>query len=334
MGRLKAQTILMLSPHVTARTVGGTTTLDSPYAQYVFKGRGHQVISAILPLLDGGASLRGIADRTGFPLGDLQAVLEPIPPDDLVDLSPLMNAGTTGDFMSAYFPICDAWARNIFGSGFWRSMFAGTSSRLEVLGWGIEFYHRTLGADEHNETSVKNCTSDPEVHKWLTEHFQEEYGHGDMFLRGLVSSGLSEQDVVESTPLPSTRALIEYFNRLASTDSVAYLGCYGVMHSPRVGQTRERVNAQFDELVGYYPFAAGVLNAIREHASLDLDLGHDQIVLERLAARERVFSPDVATRIMRAARGVVTAFCGYFDGIQRYYAEPGAVLARPRSLQA
>jgi pyrroloquinoline quinone (PQQ) biosynthesis protein C len=320
------ETVLIASPHLQLQS-GETTLLESPHATYRFTGRASELVRGILPLIEGHSSLGSIESTSGIPIAELSAVLGRILPEDLVDISPERYAKTPEQFMSLYFTVCDDWARYIFDSPFWNSMLNGRCSPMQVLGWGVEFYHRTLGADEHNETSVKHC-DDPEVKDWLVEHFTEEFGHGDMFLRGLVASGLRAEDVLQSTALPTTRALIEYFDGLAARDTLAYLGCYGVLHSPRVGQTPERIREQFDKLVAHYPFAAGVLNAIREHALLDVDLKHDQIVLERLASAGRVFTGSAGSRIMNAAKGSVTAFSQYFDGMYQYYGGTEAALIR------
>ena len=76
------------------------------------------------------------------------------------------------------------------------------------------------------------------------------------------------------------------------------------------------------------------MEAIRQHASLDLDLGHDSIVLEKLAARETEFTRDESIRILNAAWGVPGAFSRYFNGIYHYYGQPEAKLIRPRSTPA
>jgi len=319
-------TVLIASPHLEVQS-GQTTLLQSPHATYQFTGNASGIIQNVLPLVDGYSSLGDIESTTEIPNGTLTAVLGAILPEDLVDISPELYAQTAEQFMSLYFRVCDDWARYIFDSPFWNGMLSGQCAPMQVLGWGVEFYHRTLGADEHNETSVRHCDN-PEVKDWLVEHFNEEFGHGEMFLRGLVTSGLTAEDVLQSTALPSTRALIDYFNGLAATDTLAYLGCYGVLHSPRGGQTPERIRQQFDKLVAHYPFAAGMLNAIRDHALLDVDLKHDQIVLERLAATGRVFTGTAGSRIMGAAKGSVTAFSRYFDGMHRYYGRTEAELIR------
>ncbi len=323
-------TVFVLTPHAHLVPSDVTLTVMTLDADYIFGKHKARIISVATPLLDGCHTLADIAAQTGVPVEELGTTLTPLTGDGhLTDITRLLHAGSAEEFLAGYFMLCDFWAKDIFGQPFWLSMLSGHSSRSQVLGWGIEFYHRTVGADEHNAKSVAHCR-DPELRAWLREHFEEECGHSEIFLDGLEACGFARDEVAASPPLPSSRALIEYMNGLAIDDSVAYLGCYGVLHSPRVGQTPERLNSQFDLLVGHYPFATAILDKIREHALLDLHLGHNRIVLERVAKRDGGFPPATAARILRAARGVVRAFCNLFAGIHEYYGQPTAMLPRRR----
>jgi pyrroloquinoline quinone (PQQ) biosynthesis protein C len=328
---LTEDSVPMLSPHVRLLHRDGSVVLDAPEAEYAYSGHGAALAAAAVPLLNGSASLTSIARGLGAGTGDVIGLLAPPTEGGAVtDIGPLLRTTDTDAYLDAYFAICDSWARDIFVRPFWNRMLGGTAGRNLVLGWGLEFYHRTVGADEHNACSVEYCTRD-DVRGWLTEHFAEEYGHGEIFLDGLEACGFERPAVARSAPLPSTRALIDYMADLARTDSIAYLGCYGILHSPRTGQTVERVDAQFDRLIRLYPFAAGILEKIREHAKLDLGLGHDHIVLETLIRRDGVPDRTTTRSIMRAAHGMVTVFCGFFDGILDCYGREEAALPRAPS---
>ena len=321
----------MLTPHARVVRSGEGTALATPDADYTFGKRSAKIVAAAAPQLNGSRSLAEIATEISVPEAVLSATLSVLSDEHLSDVTPILHAKSPDRFLEAYFVLCDRWAVDIFVQPFWESILSGHSSRKQVLGWCVEFYHRTVGADEHNAKSVEYCR-DPEIRVWLEEHFLQELGHGRLFLDGLAASGLDPEQVAASPPLPSTRALIEYFNDLATSNTVAYLGCYGVLHSPRRGQTKANLDNQFDLLVRHYEFAAGILNKIREHAQIDLDLEHDQIVLEKLARRERAFPPEVAADILRAARGSVNVFCEYFRGIHEYYGRVDALVPRTRSL--
>lgn len=326
---LGPETVVIFNPHVRCyRPQAERFVIDCPEATYTFSGHSALILSRAQYLLDGSNQISRIAEILGFPLNKLSSVLtELIAGGALQDITPLLTARTPETFLAAYFPLCDYWARDIFISRFWESVFSGTAPRSVVLGWGLEFYHRVVGADEHNALSVNYC-ADEKIKQWLITHFQEEADHAVMFAEGLATTGFDLEAVIASPPLPTTRALINYLNILAMTDLMAYLGCYGVMHSPRIGQTRERIDQQFEWLKQSYDFASGLLGKIHEHAVIDIDLGHNGILLERVL-RERVpLSRAVAVGILGAAQGIVKAFVNFFDGIYEYYSAPNAALPR------
>jgi hypothetical protein len=331
---LSPESTLTLTPHARFYSAGDGHVLATPGADYTFRGRGAAVFDKVKFLLDGSSTLGGVAAASGVTFDDLGATLETLLEGGaLRDVTALLAAKNPGEFLETYFPLCDTWSLEIFGQPFWEAMLGGHASPSVVLGWGLEFYHRVVGADEHNALSVNYCR-DGVIAGWLRDHFAEESDHGFIFLDGLVSCGFDRQQVVESPPLPSTRALINYLNTLASTDLVSYLGCYGVMHSPRVGQTRENIDRQYTLLKRHYGFARGLLDKIHEHALIDIDLGHDEIVFERVLSRCDLGDGAVAVKTLGAVKGIVTAFVNFFGGIYDYYQSPGAQLPRRQAAAA
>lgn len=325
---LSPESTLTLTPHARFYADGGAHVLLTPEADYTFRGRGAAVFDKVKFLLDGSATMGGVAAASGVTFDELRATLaQPLEGGALRDVTTLLTAKTPGEFLEAYFPICDAWALDIFGRPFWEAMLTGQAPPPVVFGWGLEFYHRVIGADEHNALVVNYCHEEV-VADWLRTHFAEETDHGFIFLDGLVSCGFDRQQVIQSPPLASTRALINYLNVLAATDLISYLSCYGVMHSPRSGQTRENIDRQYALLKRHYGFGRGLLDKIHEHALLDIDLGHDELVFERVLDGCDLSDGVVAVKTLGAVKGIVTAFVNFFDGIYDYYRSADAQLPR------
>lgn len=333
MAELTTHSIVTFSPHTRFYRLDDEYILSTLRADYRFINQSAEVFEKIKFLLDGSISLGKIAEITGIPLDKLISTLDIlIGEDDAVrDVTDLMAADNAESFLPLYFQLCDKWAADIFICPFWEAMMSGNAPQSVVLGWGMEFYHRVLGADEHNALSVNFCR-DKVLLEWLAEHFAEEVDHGYIFLDGLVASGLEREKVLSSMPLPTTRALINYLNVLATTDLVSYLGCYGVMHSPRAGQTRERIDGQFKYLKSVYASAYPLLDKIHEHAAIDIDLGHDGIVFERFIREREKIDRITVIKCLGAIKGIVTAFVNFFGGIYEYYNSPDAQLPRQASL--
>jgi hypothetical protein len=145
--------------------------------------------------------------------------------------------------------------KEIFVGLFWTTVLVGNATIDLVLDWCEQFYHRTLGADEHNEIAARNCKS-ASVAEALWTHYREEKGHAETFLRGLKRSDVGPEIVKSRGALPCTRRLISFFKQLGKNDTLAYLACYGVLHLLRRGQTLEAVRFQFGRLCSLYPDAA------------------------------------------------------------------------------
>lgn len=316
---MKSISRFILSPHARIYRRDHDIIVDSPEALFEFTQRSATIMNYIKHEFDGTKPMDAIAEQFSISVRELASTVSVLVEHRvLIDVSPMINATSAMAFLDYYYPICDEWGRDIFTRPFWVDMMTGNAPAKMVLGWGIQFYHRVMGADEHNALAMHYCSDGP-LRQLLEHHFKEESDHGEIFLDGLVSVGLDRNVVQASDSLPGTRGLILYLNALATTDILAYLGAYGVMHSPRVGQTAAKINEQFDNWISFYPFAVGILEKIREHALLDVKLGHDEIVLEQTLLDKKTVSPDEALRILAAAYGITQAFNEFFRGIREYY---------------
>jgi pyrroloquinoline quinone (PQQ) biosynthesis protein C len=310
---------------------GDEVSVVTSDATYTYSGHSAGIISALVGRLNGSEQLGRLAGDAGVSLDELNATLAVLLEDGLlIDAAPAEPASVE-DFLQTYFRLCKFWEKDIFDHPFWDALSSGQASRNVVLGWGIETYHYVHSANEHMAAAVAYCRDNSVVRMWLAQHYIEEHNHGDIFLNGLVESGLSRELVSEAPPLASTRALINYLNELAISDTLAYSGVFGVMQPTSGTRTRADVDEVYQPLISAYGFASGMLGAFRTHSSLDADLDHNQILLKRILEREGFITPDGARRVLRAARGVVEYFILFFDGIHDYYGQEKNPLPRRRA---
>lgn len=316
---LTAESILFPSPHLRVEPVADSMVFETLDACFKISGKGSEPAKKLFALLDGRKDIAAISKCTGMSLESVLRFFAPFYREQaLYDLAPIVSAPDCDHFLDLYFQACDFWAGDIFNIPFWSKMLNGQASRWQVLGWGLQFYHRTVGADHHNATAVKYC-SDAKIKEQLIVHYKEELGHGEIFLRGLGRCGFCPQRVATSQPIATTRALIDYMDNLGRTNSMAYLGCYGVLHSPRTGQTVGRLNSQFDRFCTLYPHAKPLLDKIRQHALIDLELGHEKIALEQLVPQYWPLPAKSRLDIIQAAIGMVDVFRKFFEGIERHF---------------
>lgn len=326
---LRPSATLILSPNTTFLKTNTDITVVTKSTDYIFSGRSAEIVDAVRYRLDGFSKLSDIVNELGISLIELSETLAVLADEVLIDSTLALEAKSPEEFLKAYFAICDFWVQEIFVQPFWKSLLSGSASRSLVLGWGIEFYHRVIGANKHNATAIAYC-DDSIIREWLNRHYIEEFDHAQLFLKGLVDCGLDRKQLLATPPLNSTYELINYLNELAMSNTIAYTGTYGVMHSPRGGQTRDRIDVQFNFLINNYPFASSLLNVFRNHLMTDIELGHEEIVLERIIAHYGMLTPEIVQKILAAAQGMVEHFIRFFAGIYDFYSTDDASL--PESL--
>jgi pyrroloquinoline quinone (PQQ) biosynthesis protein C len=279
--------------------------------------------------LDGTRTLGDLAARSGIPLGAALALLEPLAEDGfLIDADAPSRARTGAAFVDAFFHECRFWNRVIFGQPFWRGILAGRASREVVLGWGIEFFHFVEAANEYMASGVAHCREGAEIREMTARHYVEEAEHSAIFLQGLAACGLPAERIVEAPPLATTRALINRLNELALQGTLPYAAAFGIMQPTREPGDVNAVNAFYDRLGEFYGYARPMFEGFRTHALIDVDLVHEQTVLERICAGRAAMEEREAAEAFRAARSVAEHFCLFFEGILDGYG--GARVQLPR----
>jgi len=298
-------------------------------AVYSYSDLGAKIMMALKDRLDGSRSMADLADEVGVPLEKLGEALAVLRDDGLIIDAGIMDAAQSPDeVFDAYFSFCQFWVKEVFIQPFWSVLLSGEAGRNLVLGWGIEFYHYVYSVNEHLANAVSYCRTDKMARRWIAQHYVEEHDHAEIFLEGLAACGLDREQVRNAPPLASTRALINFLNELALSDSLGYLSAFGIMQAPGSGRPRGSHNRFYDGLVKHYGFAAGLFEAFRKHASIDDDLGHDDMLLKRLIRREQDVPPERRRKMMTAARDTSEYFVLYFEGIYEFYTGPGVIIPR------
>ena len=275
------------------------------------------------------AEIDEISTQLGLSESELKKTFQVLADEEVViDASAAFDACTSEAFLDAYFAECRFLTDEIFAQPFWETLLSGRAEHNLVLGWGIEFYHFVDAANEHMAAAVAQCRDGSQTRAWLAKHYVEERDHGSIFLDGLAGVGLDRDQVRRAPPLPSTRALINYLTELASADTIAYAGAFGVMQSNREATTRDAIEQFFTFLSGQYPFATQLFDAFQRHALIDVDLKHQHLVLELICEDCKELGSEVAARPINAARSVAEQFIMFFEGIHQYYGSARMMLPR------
>jgi pyrroloquinoline quinone (PQQ) biosynthesis protein C len=325
---LGPDSVPLLSPEVTIELDKGAVVASTDDQEYVFEGDGVRGLVTVKHRLDGSASVETLARDGELSTDLLITMLSALAEDGLVlDARPVLDARSTEGFLDGFRRMCDLWAKEWQRSQFWRVMRSGDAPRAVVLGWGIEFHHYVESANDHMAAAVAYSRTDQTIRRWLAEHYVEEHDHSRHFVDGLVACGLSAGEVRAAPPLASTAALINYLTEIATTDFIAYAGTFAAMRG-RLPPQHGQLERFYDGLTRLYPFAEPLLEKIRAHSKEDVELDHHELVIERILRERVTVNPEMASRIVRAARGLSAHFVLYFDGIFDFYSRPDAPLPR------
>lgn len=310
----------LLSSAVDYYLRDGQLVLETREHSYCFEDPSREILAPLLPLLDGENEVQDLALRVNRTLPEIVAHLDVLAEDDLlVDTDGPSETTSAPDLIAAYFRKCRFHGREILAQPFWRELLSGKAPLSLIWGWGVEFFHYVESANEHMAASVAHCRHDHQLRAWLAEHYVEEYNHSEIFLKGLESSGFDPYQVQESPPLPSTLALINFLTELATSDTLAYTAAFGVMQFAREKTTAAGINEFYDQLSVHYPPASPFFSAVRKHALIDVDLDHQELILQRLLERQERIDPPTTQRIMRAVLDTTEHFILFFEGIYDYY---------------
>lgn len=298
----------------------GMSTLVTTDFRYDVSGMPVARLRRVLEGLDGTRALGDLAAQSDVPLGAMLALLEPLAEDGfLIDADAPSRARTGAAFVDAFFDECRFWSKVIFGQPFWRGILAGRASREVVLGWGIEFFHFVEAANEYMAAGVAHCRDGAEIREMVARHYVEEAEHSAIFLKGLTGCGLRAEQILEAPPLATTRALVNHLNELARQGTLPYAAAFGIMQPTREPGDANAVNAFYDRLGESYGYARPMFEGFRAHALIDVDLVHEQTILERICIERTAMEEREAAEAVRAARGVAEHFCLFFEGILDFY---------------
>lgn len=267
--------------------------------------------------LDGSNTLSDIAKRCSISEPVIAELVDTLHEENVVGFEGDDRMLSGEAYWKLHGEYCRGWLDRIAGHPIWPSLTEGKADRAVAIGFVIEKYHYIEGAYEH--MAIAAAYADPRISSDLTKHFMEEYNHGDIYLGGL-SSLFPKKSVVESLPLPSTRALLNCLNELALSDSFAYYSANEFLQkTENVGEGLEDPVERFYEAIERnYNLPPAVCRSMRAHTAQDQTLGHQDVFAQMCAKLGRI-PASVANKYLGATRRIVEHLEYFLDGIQTYY---------------
>jgi len=319
----------LLAPSTRTEAHAGKFCVHSAATTIEYTGERAHLVGEMLSLLDGRSSVVEIAAQVGIGLEQAGALLSPLHDEALLlDTALELHEGSGGEFFNGFRRECRFWSQHIFAGRFWKHLRSGAAPLSMVLGWGIEFYHYVKYADEYMAAGVAHCSDSWLTRQWISKHFVEEAGHGEIFLEGLVDCGLSRSRIRDAPPLPATRALMNTLMESALEGALPYTACFGLTQPDAIAPTIAEHEQFYGSLRDHYPAAAGLFAAFLSHAKIDAGLKHDRTTIERILEARRGAEPSQRRTILRSVRRLAEAFVLFHDQIADFYAVPSCQVPR------
>lgn len=290
---------------------------------YELRGAAAEAFDAVFALPTEGLTLQEIARDSGQSERRIRSMLSVLGSHDLLARQPDANGTMTGlQFYEYHRKFCRHWLKEIYEHPFWDKVMQGTATAAQILGFAFEKYHYIEGAHEHMGLAAANASREMMPH--LARHFCEEYTHGDIYRKGLAHL-FDDEVILNSQPLPSTRALLNFLNEAAAQDSFAYYAANEFLQMTEneddddaEWNSTEAISGFYAGMTKNYPYTQPLVDAFIKHTQLDQHLEHEGAFLAMCKDIPPLTMGEVQN-IMETTRSLVDVLKLFMDGIDVFY---------------
>ncbi|MFZ2005413.1 MAG: hypothetical protein WB697_19515 [Stellaceae bacterium] len=293
---------------------GRSLALEAEGYSYQIDGVDPALAFKFLSACDGRASTEEICRREAIPPDVANAVIEASADTELIcaDL-PARQAIPASLFLRILQGRYAVWNVEMFSQPLWRFLPAGKASRCLVDGWLLESYHFIRGAAARLSYATSLC-HDERVMPYFLDHHLEEYDHYHFF-----EEALRRRKIVfaDTTPLPSTEAIINFARMAARRGPLHYMACSGLLES--TGSDAAHAVEFYNSLTASYDSErSGFIDPLVEHVLLDQAYGHGSIC-ERILGHFDEIDVMLANDIIDTAAGFKDTIVYWFKDVYRTY---------------
>jgi pyrroloquinoline quinone (PQQ) biosynthesis protein C len=319
----QAKDLPLLRRGVTVTRQNGHVVLRHLRDEVTLEGPGAQLFAKLEKALDGKTPIDAIAKQISEPAARLRSLVEQLDKVGVVTFLSSKDAAATMtgmEFYELHRERSQFWLEDVYRHPFWEKVCGGKATRAQVLGFAFEKYHYIEGAFEHMGIAAANST--PEMMPHLARHFIEEYTHGDIYRKGLRSL-FTDDVVLRSQPLPSTRALVNYLSESAARSSFAYYSGNEVLQmTENTGEDKagNAVNEFYDAMRKHYPYTDKLIDSFIAHTKADQKLGHEDAFLLMCKAVPPLTRHEV-NDALNVAKNMAEHLLLFMDGIDTFYSK-------------
>ena len=211
--------------------------------------------------------------------------------------------------------------RSLLKHPFYQTWQAGELTLDALRGYACQYYHHVLKFPTYVSGAHANCDDLPDRQELLENLVEEEQGpnnHPELWLRFGEALGLTREQMINSTPLPETTALIQTYRRI--TKDTPFIGGIAALYAYE-SQVPKVAGTKMDGLKRFYGITdpQGLKFFVVHHS---LDVEHSKVTRNLVAKYgETEESQEHATSAVDEATNALLSF---LDGVQREYVAAAA----------
>lgn len=306
-------------PDIAVSYAAAKCCVEDATTRLAFHDESAALCKAVLEAIRTCSSISELADKSGYSERSVSDFLTELEGEDFVLRVEFPELLSADEAVRRLRRAAVFWNKHVMAQVFPRRLFAGSATKAEVLGWGLEFYQFVRAAREYMARGASRVAGPTSALSQLWDHFAEEAFHDEIFRNGLIGCGLSEANIVHRPALASTMALVNFLWESAEEGELEYAAIFAIMQPLARQRTPDEISGRYAELRAAYPFAAALFDAFEQHDLVDAGLEHSRWALEAIIrSRETVACHDMI-RLFRKIRDTAETFDLFFAGIPAHY---------------
>ncbi|ETZ22831.1 hypothetical protein [Pedobacter sp. V48] len=205
---------------------------------------------------------------------------------------------------------------------FWKSILNNPKDVDENVYYGmcVENYH-LLFRESYFDAPILSYPFSQKARLLINEFYIEELGHDKLLLKSLISVGLSESDLFESTPLPGTMALCNSLAYWSRHDPLFFFTTLGPLEGREIEIDSFVIAMHEKELSKEF------IDPIESHANINMNAGHGLLTRD-IFETIQVISDEDAKRIFTYTELFVKIYDRFYKNIWNHYSNGGKLIRK------
>lgn len=267
-----------------------------------------------------------IAKKSGSPINKVRSVITSLSQIDTLHLpfKPL-NSLSKNEIATTLQAATEIWSEQLADTHISREIFLGKSTKPIIIGWLLETYHYIKFFPDTLKTAVEHSSG--ALQKLLMHYEKQERGHELFILKTLLKAGLTKQEVEESIPLVSTRAIELLLKELFSLEPASVLLVASIIEAEDLDKDSAVEVAKM--LNKKYNFPIDMLDPFFEHVEIDSRFEHQKLLQKNIDMLETIDRNNLHT-LVNKIHDLKHAFDLQKLEIKNYYGETSNYVPRQR----